>query len=336
MIQLLLLLTLVATAVTDQSRHVPRGVQALSQEMIDFINNLNTTWKAGHNFSPDFKDVRVLASAWREDLSSRVEQVQHANDIDIPPFFDARQQWPDCKMIDEIRDQSNCGSCWALAVASVISDRTCITLGADTFNEDLSAEEIVSCCSKTCGYGCHGGFVSGAFEYWIKQGVVTGGLFNGTGCQPYTIPPHHYDKEPYRATPSCSRECVDPGLSYEKDRWYGQKYYFLMHVENIQREILKNGPVVAGFTLYDDFPSYKSGVYQKHSDNEIGSHAVKILGWGVENGVDYWLCANEWNTDWGDKGFFKIKRGTPFGGECFIEDSVTAGLPDTTRVPRRR
>lgn len=45
-----------------------------------------------------------------------------------------------------------------------------------------------------------------------------------------------------------------------------------------------------------------SGVYQHVSGSEVGGHAIKMLGWGVENGVPYWLCANSWNTDWGDNG----------------------------------
>ena len=44
------------------------------------------------------------------------------------------------------------------------------------------------------------------------------------------------------------------------------------------------------------------GVYQKTTDEFLGGHAIKILGWGTEDNVDYWLVANSWNTDWGDNG----------------------------------
>ena len=56
----------------------------------------------------------------------------------------------------------------------------------------------------------------------------------------------------------------------------------------------------------------------------LGGHAVRILGWGVENRVPYWLVANSWNSDWGDNGFFKILRGS---NECGIESDTTAGMP---------
>lgn len=87
---------------------------------------------------------------------------------------------------------------------------------------------------------------------------------------------------------------------------------------------MTNGPVEASFTVYTDFLSYKSGVYQQMKGTFAGGHAVKILGWGTEGGKPYWLVANSWNKDWGDKGFFKILRGSD---ECGIESHITAGLP---------
>ena len=69
------------------------------------------------------------------------------------------------------------------------------------------------------------------------------------------------------------------------------------------------GPVEAAFTVYSDFPSYKSGVYRHTSGSELGGHAIKVIGWGVEDGDDYWLCVNSWNNTWGDQGTFKILMG---------------------------
>jgi cathepsin B len=70
------------------------------------------------------------------------------------------------------------------------------------------------------------------------------------------------------------------------------------------------GSVEGSFTVYEDFLTYKSGVYQwSGKGKQLGGHAIKILGWGVENGTPYWLCANSWNESWGDNGYFKILRG---------------------------
>lgn len=95
-------------------------------------------------------------------------------------------------------------------------------------------------------------------------------------------------------------------------------------VQAIQTEILQNGPVEGSLTVYHDFLAYKEGVYQHVAGRAMGSHAIRIIGWGTENGTPYWLVANSWNTDWGNKGFFKILRGHK---ECDIEYGIYAGLP---------
>ena len=113
--------------------------------------------------------------------------------------------------------------------------------------------------------------------------------------------------------------------TYTADKHHGLRAYGVARsVKQIQTEIYKNGPVEADFTVYSDFPNYKSGVYQRHSDEPLGGHAVRILGWGTENGAPYWLVANSWDNDWGDQGFFKICRGND---ECGIESDINAGLP---------
>lgn len=60
------------------------------------------------------------------------------------------------------------------------------------------------------------------------------------------------------------------------------------------------------FDVYSDFMNYKSGVYKHVGGKLEGGHAIKILGYGKEDGLDYWLCANSWNTTWGMDGYFKI------------------------------
>ena len=69
----------------------------------------------------------------------------------------------------------------------------------------------------------------------------------------------------------------------------------------IMHDIFHNGPVEGAFIVYEDFPTYKSGVYSHHTGEALGGHAIRILGWGEENGEKYWLAGNSWNTDWGDK-----------------------------------
>jgi len=93
-------------------------------------------------------------------------------------------------------------------------------------------------------------------------------------------------------------------------------------VDQIMTEIATNGPVYASFTVFSDFLQYSSGVYVHKTGTELGGHAVKIYGYGTENGVDYWLVANSWNNYWGDNGSFKIIRGKD---ECGIESDIVGG-----------
>ncbi|XP_056150064.1 cathepsin B-like [Lampris incognitus] len=304
----------------------------LSTEMISFINKANTTWTAGQNFqNADLSYVKGLCGTFLK--GPRLPELVHSvEDVMLPVSFDPRQQWPNCPTIQQIRDQGSCGSCWAFGAAEAISDRLCIHSSGNV-SVEISAEDILSCCDE-CGLGCNGGFPIFAWEFWKREGVVTGGLYGSkVGCRPYTIPPceHHTSgsRSPCHGeggTPYCDMQCIDGySLSYPKDKHFGEHAYSVPpHQKPIMIELYKNGPVEAAFIVYEDFFQYKTGVYQYVTGEMLGGHAVKLLGWGEENGTPYWLAANSWNTDWGDNGFFKIKRGS---NECDIESEVVAGMP---------
>ena len=93
-------------------------------------------------------------------------------------------------------------------------------------------------------------------------------------------------------------------------------------MKKMQTELMTNGPIEVAFTVYSDFLTYREGVYSHKSGSALGGHAVKMIGWGVDNGTPYWLVANSWNEGWGDNGYFKIKRGN---NECGIEGQAVAG-----------
>jgi len=210
-----------------------------------------------------------------------------------------------------------------------MTDRICIATNGQ-LAPHLSAEDMLSCCDS-CGFGCDGGFLSAAWDYWVSEGIVSGGNYGDGGCYPYAIEPcdHHVNgtKPPcgdIQPTPPCTQSCQN-GAIWGNDKHYGDSSYSVSPaVEDIQTEIITNGPVEAAFSVYEDFLPYKSGVYHHTTGQMLGGHAVKILGWGVDAGQDYWIVANSWNEDWGNKGFFNILRGT---NECGIEDGITAGMP---------
>nr|ABX45136.1 cathepsin B-like cysteine protease 2 [Callosobruchus maculatus] len=163
----------------------------------------------------------------------------------------------------------------------------------------------------------------------IKEIRDQSGCGSCWGCMSYPLPRCNPSCKTLYDAPTCKKEC-DKGspLKYEEDKHYAKQAYRIMSkVERqIQLEIIKNGPVVASFTVYADFIHYLSGVYKFDGESKLlGGHAVRIIGWGIENGTyPYWLVSNSWNERWGDQGLFKIWRGK---NECGIEEEITAGLP---------
>ena len=146
------------------------------------------------------------------------------------------------------------------------------------------------------------------------------------------MPPcaHHTASPKYPAcpsdeypTPKCSLSCEkDSGLHYKEDKTHADHVYFVLGAPHMETEISTNGPIEGAFTVYEDFLTYKSGVYIHKTGSALGGHAIRVLGYGSENGVPYWLCANSWNETWGDNGYFKILRGVD---HCGIEQSGVAG-----------
>jgi len=160
----------------------------------------------------------------------------------------------------------------------------------------LSPQELISC--DVNNQGCKGGYLNNALDYIKIKGIA-----NET-CFPYQA-----DSE----TVKCDKMCANP----QKERIDG--YCILFGEDDIKRDILKNGPVVAASQVHVDFLPYKSGVY--HKGDEVprfsGFSGVKIIGWGSENGTDgepnkgnkYWIVQNSWGEDWGENGYARISMG---------------------------
>jgi len=226
----------------------------------------------------------------------------------IPQFFDARQTWPSCN-ISMIRDQGSCGSCWAFGAAESFTDRLCIAQKAVI---TLSPEYMISCYKNL--YGCDGGYVDLVHLDMRDIGTVT------DQCMPYED-----------AAEKCIKDvCVDQKTPVKmfKMKEVHDVYVPFKDDENvraIQTEIMQNGPVETAFWVFADFMHYGGGIYTRSPGSGLaGGHAVKIIGWGEENGVPYWTVANSWGSDWGEDGFFRILRGK---NECDIEDDVATGTP---------
>merc|ERR1711934_1223129 len=363
-LSVLLLCAVVSAAPTNETTQ---------ENMVDRINSTpDVLWKAGLN--ERFADPSAMKSLCgvKADSAALVAKLPTAvskiADADVPDSFDSETNWPQCaKVIGDIRDQSNCGCCWAFAGASAASARLCISTNG-TIAVPLSAQDVCFCASMS---GCDGGQITTPWDHIASKGAVTGGQqkFTGSGpdpdpfagkgfCSDFSLPHcHHHGpvrNDPFPAenapgcpstttSPSCPRKCDATASGDHKD-FSSDKYTFskaggrrllggggggavqqASGETGIQKAIMAGGPVETAFTVYGDFANYASGIYHHVSGNVLGGHAVRIVGWGVDGGNKYWKVANSWNPYWGEKGYFRIKRGT---GECGIEDGVTFSAHD--------
>jgi len=332
-----------AAVLADQERMV--------HDSIDAINAVpGILWKAGPN--PRFENapassVKALCGvkpdSWGQ-VQALPREKSAIRDSEIPDSFDSAENWPQCaKVIGDIRDQSMCGCCWAFGGASAASDRLCISTNG-TIAVPLSAQDVCFCSSFD---GCDGGQITTPWNFIGRQGVVTGGQYQGSGpfgkgyCSDFSLPHcHHHGPQrddpyppegskgcPQQRSPSCPRSCdSDSKRSFNDDKYtFTGGTQSASGEEGIQKAIMAGGPVETAFTVYSDFANYVSGIYHHVSGSVEGGHAVRIVGWGVENGNKYWKVANSWNPYWGEKGYFRIKRGN---SECGIEDGVTFSSAD--------
>lgn len=296
-----------------------------NSEMVSRINNMKTTWTA-QEYS---KDYTPNLGAFLDHPNVLPRKTFKTYNDDLPESFDLREKFPDCKSIGTIRDQANCGSCWAFGASEVMSDRICIEKKEQVM---ISPSDLASCCFN-CGFGCNGGWPEQAFVYWKQFGVVTGGdKGDNRTCLPYFLDKcdHHVKGKygpcpPVVDEPECVEQCQEGyDKAWKDDKHFAKDAYTVSGEQEMMQEIYEHGSIEGSFTVYEDFTFYKSGVYQHVEGKVAGGHAIKILGWGVENGNKYWLCANSWNEGWGDNGFFKILKGK---NECGIENTAAAGIP---------
>ncbi|KAG9391312.1 Papain family cysteine protease [Carpediemonas membranifera] len=273
----------------------------LTEHEAEMIRRSNPSWEVG------IHDHFVGKSDW--ELSRMVMRTiptpRHRDFIDVeetpvnglPEHFDSRDKWgASCPTVKEIRNQAQCGSCWAFGAAESASDRHCIATGKSI---KFSPQWLVSC--DHTNHGCNGGNMERVWRYIERDGITT------DACLPYESGAGH--------VPACPSHCKDGSSPV---RYKAKNFRHLRTTSEIMEEIFNYGPIEAAFVVYRDFYYYKSGVYEHKSGAEMGGHAIKIIGWGVEAGVEYWTVANSWGNNWGIGGTFKIKRGV---NECGIERS---------------
>jgi len=200
----------------------------------------------------------------------------------------------------EIKDQGNCGSCYAFGSLAALEAVMKIHSNNPDLSVDLSEQFMVSCGQEWVSgiFGCGGAFVSPTFEFIEEYGAIP------ESCFPYVSGGSGYE-------PSCSDKCGNwQDLVIQIDDWHT----IAEDIESIKNALIQYGPLSTTMTVYSDFYSYPGGVYE-HSGDEETNHIVAIVGY--DDSLSCWICKNSWGDDWGEDGWFRIAY-----GNCRIEEDT--------------
>jgi C1A family cysteine protease len=197
--------------------------------------------------------------------------------------------WTTKGVVNPVRDQGQCGSCWAFATTANAESVWAISSGKLL---DLSEEYLVDCATGA-GYfnmGCNGGNPDSALKYMINNGQCTEVSY------PYT--------SGVTKTAGACQKCPSAGVKFTG-------CYDVKPNDQISlKAAVSKQPVVIAIeadTKY--FQSYSGGILTDAAKCGTNlDHAVEIVGYGTENGIDYWKVRNSWSTSWGEEGYVRIQR----------------------------
>jgi len=291
-------------------------------------------WTAGVNKLWDWTEKEMMSlRGW--DGSSRpsgrgirkhafLQQDDEVDDSDLP----AEKLWTDLSASRHIRNQGDCGSCWAIASATVLEAHAEISGHPRTF----SAQQIVECTPnpKRCGGdgGCQGATSELAMEYVLQNGVAEESAIPYSGSDA-SCP--QSDTKVAMAQMLGMAPAAIGGASFGMTGWETlakNKYPPMM------RALAQRGPVAVSVAA-DSWFNYESGIFNGCGKDAVIDHAVTAIGYGEEGGVKYWVIQNSWGTEWGEAGHIRLER-HPDGQYCGTNNDPEKGIAckgDSEPVP---
>ncbi len=268
------------------------------EEIIAHNANTEKTYTKGVNKFTDLTDEEFMKFyvASSQNCSATLDSnIPFKYKSAVPIEWD----WRNFSVVSPVKNQRKCGSCWTFSSTGAIESHYSILNRVTP--PDLSEQQLVDCAGDFDNHGCHGGLPSHAFEY-IRYN--SGLEFEST--------------YPYEAKDKvCRFNRTSPVIRVP----WGSYNITMGNEVELREAVFEFGPVSITYQVVSDFRHYKKGVYEskecKNSTLDV-NHAVLAVGYGVErngtNTTDYWVVKNSWGADWGDHGYFKIKRGVNMCG----------------------
>ena len=268
----------------------------------DFFGKINPT-----KIKRDVAEVKCLSSCVKHfDSKHKLDTVSCVADC----FHDNLSQtavpdsinWVEKGGVTPVKDQGQCGSCWSFSTTGALEGAYFVANGE---LKSFSEQQLVDCDNRKNGgkdMGCNGGLMDNAFN-WIEKN-------NGLCLES----DYSYTSGTTKSAGSCETTCdVVSGSDV-------QNYIDVdASSDDAMMAALSQQPVsIAIQADQKDFQLYKSGVFTGSCGTSL-DHGVLTVGYGTENGEDYYLVKNSWSETWGDGGYIKLGRGSQFNsgsGQC--------------------
>ena len=271
-----------------------------NDEYIEHVNHQNFTYTLGHN---KFSGMSQSEYIDYFNLKNIFFDYQHGNKVDTEYVELADSvNWVESGAVTPVKDQGQCGSCWSFSTTGSLEGAYYIKYGNLL---SFSEQQLVSCDNFKHGghdMGCNGGLMDSAFQ-WIEQN-------NGLCLES----DYSYVSGTTGKSGSCETTCdvVKNSVIHEYNDVAPSS-------DDAMMSALMQQPVsIAIQADQKEFQLYQSGVFTGSCGVEL-DHGVLVVGYGSENGEDYYLVKNSWSTSWGDNGYIKLGRGSQYNsgaGQC--------------------
>lgn len=256
---------------------------------IDEHNAQNYTYKVGLNKFADMtnEEYRNMYLGTKNDAKRNVMKTKittgHRYAFNSGDRLPVHVDWRSKGAVAHIKDQGSCGSCWAFSTIATVEAINKIVTGKLV---SLSEQELVDC-DRAFNEGCNGGLMDYAFEFIVENGGID------------TEQDYPYKGFEGRCDPTRKNAKVVSIDGYEDVPAYN---------ENALKKAVSHQPVSVAIEAGGRaLQLYQSGVFTGRCGTNL-DHGVVVVGYGSENGVDYWLVRNSWGTNWGEDGYFKLER----------------------------